>query len=80
MARRNKEIVEVVNSDLRALLFWAAIGMRNSRGGMYEADLQDIIENYAEHIGFKFDKDNRPKWGASLTRRAVPIDDVNEVR
>lgn len=59
--------IEVVTSDLRALLFWAAIGMENSRGGSYESDLEDILSSYAEYIGLKFDR--RPQWGARLSNR-----------
>lgn len=64
MVKRNKEIVEVVNSDLRALLFWAAIGMRKSRGGAYEDELPNILTCYAKWLDFKFEKP--PKFGADL--------------
>lgn len=64
MDKKNRTIIEVVNSDLRALLFWAAIGMEKSHGGMYEDDLENILDNYAEASGFKFDR--TPKWGARI--------------
>jgi hypothetical protein len=43
-------IVEVVTDDLRALLFWANVGVRQSKGGAYEDDIANIIESYAKHI------------------------------
>jgi hypothetical protein len=57
-------ISQIVTSDLRALLFWAAIGMRNAKGGAYADDLINILECYAEEIKLTFD---RPlEWGSDL--------------
>ena len=45
--------VEVVLEDLRALLFWAGVGVSESKGGTYQKDIEEIIRSYAEYIGFK---------------------------
>jgi hypothetical protein len=57
-------IVKSKLAEVRALLFWAAIGMGKSRGGQYEDELEHILESYAEAIGFKFDRS--PAWGSML--------------
>lgn len=62
--RRKDGLTEVVDHDLRALLFWAHIGMRKSRGGQYEDALDHILETYAETVGFKFD--SKPEFGKDL--------------
>lgn len=64
----SKGFTEVTTHDLRALLFWAAVGVRQSTGGSY-LDIDHILESYAEAIGFKFDKP--PTWGADRKRTAV---------
>jgi hypothetical protein len=51
VSKRNG-LVEIVTSDLRALLFWANVGVRQSRGGAYEEEILEIIPSYAEHIKF----------------------------
>jgi hypothetical protein len=56
-----KEVTEIIVHDLRALLFWATVGIRQSTAGSYQ-DIKDIIESYACDIDFKLDKD--PEWGA----------------
>lgn len=56
-----KPITEVVTSDLRALLFWAGVGVADATGGAYGEEIEAIIESYAEHIAFKgFDR--KPKF------------------
>jgi len=47
-----KALTEVVTSDLRALLFWASVGVAKSYSGSYQ-DILHIIESYAEYLGFK---------------------------
>ena len=44
--------VEVAWEDLRALLFWAGVGVSDSKGGSYQKDIEEIIRSYAEYIGF----------------------------
>ena len=51
--RCNSDFVEMVSDDVKALLFWATIGMSKSIGGQYEKEIRDIIESYAEHLHFK---------------------------
>jgi hypothetical protein len=50
-----KALTEVVTTDLRALLFWANVGVAKSTAtaGSYGAEINDIIESYAEYLGFK---------------------------
>jgi hypothetical protein len=67
MTRRKTGKVEVMESHLRALLFWAAVGMRKSRGGSYSPDLKHILEFYSTDIGFEFEE--RPQWGADMGKK-----------
>ena len=48
--------VEVVREDLRALLFWAAVGVKASRGGAYEEEIVNIIDSYAAWLNFDVGK------------------------
>ena len=50
-SKRIESNIEVVASDLRALLFWATIGVSASRSGSYR-DIINILESYAAHIKF----------------------------
>lgn len=58
--------VPVARHDLRALLFWASVGMSKSKGGAY-ADIEEsrgdpgILLSYAQHI--KFNLPYKPKFG-----------------
>jgi hypothetical protein len=45
------ENVEIVATDLRALLFWAAVGVKGSVDGQYSKDIEEIIRSYTEHLG-----------------------------
>ena len=47
-----RPIVEIVTTDLRALLHWACVGVSQSRGGSYQNDIENIIDQYARDIGF----------------------------
>ena len=49
----NKDCVEVVTSDLRALLFWANVGVGVSFSGSRDKDILNIIESYSEYILFQ---------------------------
>ena len=60
----NKDSTEILKSDLRALLFWASIGIRSARGGQYQDDIEHILESYAAAIGFKFPDGVKPAWAA----------------
>lgn len=48
---RREEITEVVTGDLRALLFWANVGVAKSTSGSYR-EIDNIIESYAKHLNF----------------------------
>src|ERR1035437_9389033 len=50
----------VVISDLKALLFWATIGVIKSRGGYQDDEIVKIIESYADH--FKFQLPRKPRF------------------
>jgi hypothetical protein len=50
----------VVISDLRALLFWATIGIGKSRGGYQQHEIENIIESYADFL--KFQLPRKPKF------------------
>lgn len=43
--------VEILTTDLKALLFWASVGVSKSRGGSYEADIENIIESLLDYLG-----------------------------
>ena len=47
-----ESITDVVTSDLRALLFWANIGVAKSTAGSYGADINSIIQSYATYLHF----------------------------
>ena len=55
-----KEITEIIVSDLRALLFWATIGISKTKGGAYQDTIEDIIESYAKH--FEYQLPRPPKF------------------
>ena len=61
-------LTEVVTSDLRALLFWATIGITKSRGGFQESEIGHIIESYAESV--KFNLPAKPKFMKKVTKKA----------
>ena len=46
-------MIEIIREDLRALLFWAAIGVSKSRGGSYQKEIEYILETYAQGISYK---------------------------
>ena len=50
---KTKDLTEVVTTDLRALLFWATIGVTKSRGGYQQSEIEHILESYAENLKFK---------------------------
>jgi len=54
-------ITEIVTSDLRALLFWASIGIAKSQGGSYQ-EICNILAQYSEDIGFKLPY--KPEFGS----------------
>jgi hypothetical protein len=43
--KRNKDITEIVTSDLRALIFWANVGVGESVSGSYH-EIEEIIRSY----------------------------------
>lgn len=45
--------VLVITTDLKALLFWASVGVSKSRGGSYEEDIENIIESYSDYLGIR---------------------------
>lgn len=49
--KASPEITEVVTSDLRALLFWASVGIAKSKSGSYR-DICNILSQYSEDIKF----------------------------
>ena len=42
--------VEVVATDLRALLFWAGVGVSQSVDGQYSEEIEEIIRSYSAHL------------------------------
>lgn len=46
-----KDMQEVLVEDLRALLFWAQVGVELSKGGSHEDKICDAIAFYAKEIG-----------------------------
>lgn len=45
-------LTAIIADDLRALLFWASVGVSLSSGGYREDEIEHMLESYAEHIGF----------------------------
>lgn len=58
--RCKSKLTEIVSDDLKALLFWATIGVTRSIDGEYSNEIRDIIESYSEHLHFKLP--HRPKF------------------
>jgi len=48
-----KDPTEIVIYDLKALLFWATVGVSLNYGGSYERDVKTIIKSYADSLKFK---------------------------
>ena len=48
--------VEVVATDLHALLFWATVGVNGACDGQYGGEIEEIIRSYSEHLGIKTNK------------------------
>ena len=47
------ENVPITQSELRQLVFWANIGVKQSRGGQYQRTIKATIKEYAKKVGFK---------------------------
>lgn len=60
--------VEVVGTDLVALLFWASVGVNGSVGGSYEEDIVNIIESYGDYLKMK------KEWDYSSPRFMTPTE------
>ena len=50
MAKEKK--LEITHAELRSLLFWATLGMRNFTGGSYRG-IAEIILKYAKLLNFQ---------------------------
>jgi len=60
---KSKPLTEVSTSGLRALLFWATIGVTKSRGGYRDNQITAIIDHYAREIHFQLPaKPDFRKW------------------
>lgn len=64
------DVVSVVWHDLKALLFWASVGVRHSVDGAYP-EIVDIIHSYGEHVGMNL-YDNPPVFGADRPEKRKP--------
>lgn len=42
----NSKVVEITETELRGLIFWAAVGIEKSRGGSYFSIVEFIKDNY----------------------------------
>lgn len=54
MLRNRKDdpdFIDIIPHDLRALLFWACIGIAKSKGGAYEDEIEHIIESWNQDVG-----------------------------
>lgn len=56
------DCVDVVTTDLRALLFWATVGVNGAVNGQYGSEIEEIIRYYSEHLGIKTNKANFGKY------------------
>ena len=48
--------VEVVSTDLRALLFWANVGVGLSKAGSYSSIIEEVIRSYSSHMNFNLSR------------------------
>jgi len=68
---RLQDVMQVTIHDLRALLFWATIGVSKSEGGQY-ADIEEsegdpgILKSIADPIGYKLSR--KPRFRAANTQ------------
>lgn len=52
MREKHAENIQIAASDLRALLFWANVGVSESYAGSY-ANIEQIIASYTRAIKFQ---------------------------
>jgi hypothetical protein len=45
--------IEVVATDLRALLFWATVGVNGAVDGQYGGEIEEIIRSYSDYLGIR---------------------------
>lgn len=62
----NKKEVTITETELRGLIFWAAIGIEKKRGGAYSSTV-DFIKNHHELMWNGSDYKNL-KFGTALKR------------
>lgn len=47
-----REEMDISAHDLRALLFWASIGVRDHVGGSYQQSIERIIRHHAKALSY----------------------------
>lgn len=45
--RSDSKIVEITETELRGLIFWATVGIERMRGGSYDSTIEFINNNYS---------------------------------
>jgi len=65
--RNDEKNVEVVRQDLRALLFWATVGVSRSRAGSYSNIIEHVLESYADFLHYKLPYP--PRFKSAARRR-----------
>lgn len=51
--QRDKEEFVVTRKELRTLLFWASVGVRESKGGSYQHDIESVIVEWVTKLNLK---------------------------
>ena len=69
---RNREPIPMTREELRPLVFWAAVGVRLSRGGSYDDVAEVAILEAAEKLNWTLYQFQYPEFGASLMRKDKP--------
>lgn len=60
MGVKRDGLTYVVTSDLRALLFWASVGVSANSDGAYGDTIENVIESYAiDHLKMQIRKKDR---------------------
>ena len=50
------ELTQIGKSELRALLFWAQVGVAKSKGGSYSDIIEDVLIEYSKRMNVNFHK------------------------
>ena len=65
---RSREIIPMTRMELRPLVFWAAVGVRYSKGGSYEDQIEAAIVEAATKLNWTSYQFPYPEFGAWIPK------------